>query len=100
MIFNRFCGSQDVLGVLEGLPRALRVLGSSPGRFWDLSRRSGGVPGRRPIITFRRQIHYKYSGFGGWAIFSDLWGRVDLLCFFIVFTSVVFVEWGGEFIVK
>ena len=62
--------------------------------------RPGGVPGRRPIITFRRQIRYKYRGFGAWAIFSDLWGRLDFLCFFNVFPSVVFVEWGGEFIVK
>ena len=51
-------------------------------------------------MTFRRQIHYKYLGFGAWAIFSDLWGRRDCLCFFNVFPSVVFVEWGGEFIVK
>ena len=33
-------------------------------------------------------------------IFSDLWGRQDFLCFFNVFPSVFFVEWGGEFIVK
>ena len=39
-------------------------------------------------------------GFGVWAIFSDLWGCQVFLCFFNVFPSVVFVEWGGEFIVK
>ena len=33
-------------------------------------------------------------------IFSDLRGRRHFLCFFNVFPSVVFVEWGGEFIVK
>ena len=87
-------------GVLEGPRRALRLLGSSTGRFWDLLGWSGGVPGRRPIITFRRQIRYKYWGFAAWAIFSDLWGHRDFLCFFNVFPSVVFVEWGGEFIVK
>ena len=27
-------------------------------------------------------------------------GRLDFLCFFIVFSSVVFLEWGGEFVVK
>ena len=51
----------------------------------------------RPIMTFRRQILYKYEGFGAWAIFSDV---MDFVCFFIVFRSVVFVNWGGEFIVK
>ena len=51
-------------------------------------------------MTFRRQIRYKSKGFGAWAIFSDLWGRRDFLCFFNVFPSVVFVEWGGELIVK
>ena len=30
---------------------------------------------------------------------SDLWGRRDFLCFFNVFPSVLFVEWGREFIV-
>ena len=54
VIFYRFRDPQGVLGFLEGPQRALRVLGSSPGRFWDLSGRPGGVPGRRPIITFRR----------------------------------------------
>ena len=96
----RFRDSQDVLGVLEGPRRALGGLGSSPGRFWDLLGRPGGVPGRRPIITFRRQIRYKYIGFGAWAIFSDVKGRLDFVCFFIVFRSVDFVNWGGEFIVK
>ena len=96
----RFRDTQGVLGVLEGPRRALGGLGSSPGRFWDLLGRPGGVPGRRPIITFRRQIRYKYGGFGAWAIFSDVKGRLDFVCFFIVFRSVVFVNWGGEFIVK
>ena len=27
-------------------------------------------------------------------------GRLDFVCFFIVFRSVDFVNWGGEFIVK
>ena len=27
-------------------------------------------------------------------------GRLDFVCFFIVFRSVVFVNWGGEFFVK
>ena len=96
----RFRGSQGVLGVLGGPRRALGGLGSSPGRFWDLLGRPGGVPGRRPIITFRRQIRYKYQGFGAWAIFSDVKGCLDFVCFFIVFRSVVFVNRGGEFLVK
>ena len=100
LIFVRFRDSQGVLGVLEGPRRALGGLGSSPGRFWDLLGRPGGVPGRRPIITFRRQIRYKYRGFGAWAIFSDVKGRLDFVCFFIVFRSVVFVNRGGEFVVK
>ena len=100
LISVRFRGSQGVLGVLGGPRRALGGLGSSPGRFWDLLGRPGGVPGRRPIITFRRQIHYKYEGFGAWANFSDLWGPLDFLCFFIVFSSMVFVEWGGGIVVK
>ena len=95
-----FRDTQGVLGVLEVPRRALGGLGSSPGRFWGLLGRPGGVPGRRPIITFRRQIHYKYRGFGAWAIFSDVKGRLDYVCFFIVFQSAVFVNWGGEFIVK
>ena len=71
-IFVRFRDSQGVLGVLEGPRRALGGLGSSPGRFWDLLGPPGRVPGRRPIITFRKQIRYKYTGFGAWAIFSDV----------------------------
>ena len=71
-IFGRLRDSQDVLGVLEGPRRDLGVLRSSPGRFWDLLGRPGRVPGRRPIITFRRQIRYKCLGFGAWAIFSDV----------------------------
>ena len=59
-----------------------------------------GGPGRRPIITFRRQIRYKYLGFGPWAIFNDVKGRLDFVCFFIVFRSVVFANRGGEFLVK
>ena len=58
VIFVRFRDSQGVLGVLEGPRRGLGGLGSSPGKFWDLLGRPGVVPGRRPIITFRRQIHY------------------------------------------
>ena len=54
LIFHRFRDSQDVLGVLEGPRRALKVLGSSPGRFWDVLGRPGRVPGRRPIMTFRK----------------------------------------------
>ena len=27
-------------------------------------------------------------------------GHLDFVCFFIVFRSVVFVNWGGEFLVK
>ena len=100
LIFVTFRDTQGVLGVLEGPRRALGGLGSSPGRFWDLLGRPGGVPGRRPIITFRRQIRYKYRGFGAWAIFSDVKGRLDFVCFFIVFRSVVFVNRGGEFFVK
>ena len=87
-------------GSSEGPRRALGGLGSSPGRFWDLLGRPGGVPGRRPIITFRRQIRYKSWGFGAWAIFSDVKGRLDFVCCFIVFRSLVFVNRGGEFIVK
>ena len=52
--FVFFLTSQDVLGVLEGPWRALKVLGSSPGRFWNGLGRHGNVPGRRPIITFRK----------------------------------------------
>ena len=100
LIFVRFRDSQGVLGILEGPRGALGGLGSSPGRFWDLLGRPGGVPGRRPIITFRRQIRYKYRGFGAWAIFSDVKGCLDFVCFFIVFRSVVFVNRGGEFFVK
>mgnify|MGYP000308637874 CR=1 FL=1 len=100
LIVVRFRDTQGVLGVLEGPRRALGGLGSSPGRFWDLLGRPGGVPGRRPIITFRRQIRYKYVGFEAWAIFSDVKGRLDFVCFLIVFRSVDFVNWGGEFIVK
>ena len=100
LIFVRFRGSQGVLGVLGSPRRALGGLGSSPGRFWDLLGRPGGVPGRRPIITFRRQIRYKSIGFGAWAIFSDVKGRLDFVCFSIVFRSVDFANWGGEFIVK
>ena len=70
--FRRFRDSQGVLGVLEDPRRAPGGLGSSPGRFWDFLGRPGGVLGRRPIITFRRQIRYKYRGFGAWAIFSDV----------------------------
>ena len=33
-------------------------------------------------------------------IFSDVKGRLDFVWFFIVFRSVVFVNWGGEFLVK
>ena len=61
LISVRFRDTQGVLGVPEGPRRALGGLGSSPGRFWDLLGRPGGVPGRRPIITFRRQIRYKYE---------------------------------------
>ena len=100
LIFVRFRGSQGVLGVLESPRRALGGLGSSPGRFWDLLGRPGGVPGRRPIITFRRQIRYKSRGFGAWAIFSDVKGRLDFVCFFTVFRSAGFVHRGGEFLVK
>ena len=100
LIFLRFRGSQGVLGVLGSPRRALGRLGSSPGRFWDLLGRPGGVPGRRPIITFRKQIRYKSWGFGAWAIFTDVKGRLDFVCFFIVLRSVVFVNWGGEFVVK
>ena len=96
----RFRDSQGVLGILEGPRGALGGLGSSPGRFWDLLGRPGGVPGRRPIITFRRQIRYKYLGFGAWAIFSDVKGRLDFVCFFIVFRSVFFGHRGGDFLVK
>ena len=96
----RFRGSQGFLGVLGGPRRALGGLGSSPGRFWDLLGRPGGIPGRCPIIIFRRQIRYKYAGFGAWAIFSDVKGRLDFVCFFNVFRSVVFVNRGGEFLVK
>ena len=71
LIFVWFRDSQDVLGVLEGLRRALGGLGSSPGRFWDLLGGPGRVPGRRPIISFKRQIHHTYTGFRAWAIFSD-----------------------------
>ena len=87
-----FLDSQDVLGVLEGPLRALGGLGSSPGRFWDLLGRPGGVPGRRPIITFRRQIRYKYTGFGAWAIFSDVKGRLDFIYFFHCFSECGFCE--------
>ena len=100
LISVRFRGSQGVLGVLGGPQRALGGLGSSPGRFWDFLGRPGGVLERRPIITFRRQIRYKYLGFGAWAIFSDVKGRLDFVCFFIVFRSVVFVNRGGGFLVK
>ena len=71
LIFVKIRDSQGVLGVLEDPRRAPGGLGSSPGRFWDLLGRHGRVPGRRPIIIFRRQIRYKYLGFGAWAIFSD-----------------------------
>ena len=77
-----------VLGDLESPRGALGGIESSPGRSWDLLVRPGGVPGRRPIITFRKQIHYKYRGFGAWAIFSDVEGRLDFVCFFIAFRSV------------
>ena len=99
LIFVRFRDSQGVLGVLESPRRALGGLGSSPGRFRDLLGPPGRVLGRRPIITFRRQIRYKSVGFGAWAIFSDVKGRLDFVCFFIVFLSVDFVNWGGELIV-
>ena len=33
-------------------------------------------------------------------MFSDLWGRLDFLCFSIDFSSVVFMEWGGGFFLK
>ena len=59
-----------------------------------------GIPGRRPIITFKKQRRYKYRGFGAWAIFSDVKGRLDFVSFLIVFRSVDVVNWGGEFIVK
>ena len=100
LIFVRFRDSQGVLGVLESPRRALGGLGSSPGRFWDLLGRPGGVPGRRPISDCRRQRRYKGRGFGAWAICSEVRGRVNVVCFFIVFRSVDFVNWGGEFIVK
>ena len=87
-------GSWGALGELWGVSGAPRV---GFGTFWgDL----GGGPGRRPIITFRRQIRYKYRGFGASAIFSDVKGCLDFVCFFIVFWSVVFVNRGGEFLVK
>ena len=95
-IFVRFRDSQGVLGVLESPRRALGGLGTSPGRFWDLF----GRPGRRPLINLRKQIRYKYRGFGAWAIFSDVKGCLDFVCFFIVFRSVVFVNRGGELVVK
>ena len=85
LIFVRFRDSQGVLGVLGGPRRALGGLGSSSGRFWDLLGRPGGVLGRRPIITFKRQIRYKYQGFGAWAIFSDVKGRLDFVCFLLFF---------------
>ena len=100
LIFLGFRGSQGALGVLGSPRRALGGLGSSLGRFWDLLGRPGGVPGRRPINTFRRQIRYKSKGLGVWAIFSDVKGHLDFVCFFIVFRSVDFVNWGREFIVK
>ena len=72
LMFVRFRDSEDVLGVLEGPRRALGGLGGSLGVFWDLLGRPGRVPGRRPIVTFRRQLCYKSRGFGAWAIFSDV----------------------------
>ena len=86
-------GSWTALGDLGGVSGAPRVGFGTFSETW-------GVPGRRPIITFRRQIRYKYKGFGAWAIFSDVKGRLDFVCFFIVFQSVVFVNRGGEFFVK
>ena len=80
-------GSWRALGELWGVSGAPRV-------------GFGGVPWRRSIITFRKRIRYKYGGFGAWAIFSDVKGRLDFVCFVIVFRSVDFVNWGGEFIAK
>ena len=51
-------------------------------------------------MIFRKQIRYKYRGFGAWAIFSDVKERLDFVGFFIVFRSVVFVNRGSEFLVK
>ena len=97
----RFCGSQDVLGVLDGRRRALRVLGSSLGRFWDLVGRPGRFPGRRPMITFRRRKRYKYLEVLELGRFSVTCGGVWIFFVFSLFlSSVVFVEWGGEFVVK
>ena len=38
-------------------------------------------------------------GFDAWAIFSDVKGRLDFVCVFNVFQSVVFFNRRGEFIV-
>ena len=92
LISEGFRDTHGVLGVPEGPRRAPGGLGSSPGRFWDLLGRPGGVPGKRPIITFRTQMCYKYAGFGAWAIFSDVKGRLDFVCFLIVFRRMVFVN--------
>jgi len=35
-----------------------------------------------------------------WAIFSDVKGSLNFVCFFIVFRSVVFVNRGGALLVK
>ena len=79
-------GSQGCLGELWGVSGAPRV------GFWDLLGRPGGVPGRRPIMIFRRQIIYKYEGFGAWAIFSDVKGRLDFV--FSLFSECGFCELG------
>ena len=89
-------GSWGALGELWGVSGGPRV---GFGTFWgDLGGSLGGV--RRPIINFRKHIRYKFSGFAAWAIFSDVKGCLDFVCFFIVFRSVVFVNRGGEFLVK
>ena len=99
LIFHRFRDSQGVLGVLEGPRRALRVLGSSLGRF-DLLGRPGGVAGgvQRSLLGGEYIINTKVLELGP---FSVTCGGVWIFFVFpSFFSSVVFVEWGVEIVVK
>ena len=51
-------------------------------------------------MTFRRQIRYKYKGFGAWAIFSETKGLSSFCSFFMVFSNVPSAEQGAEFVEK
>ena len=94
----RFRDCQDVLGVLEGPRWGLRVLGTTPGRFWGLLGRPGrSVGGVQSLCLGGKYVtNTTVLELGR---FSVTWG-VWVLFVFYVCLSRIFVNRGGEFVVK